>query len=193
MRRLLILIQVMIFCSVPGVVSVSQAKTAELICDGPKLTREQVKSIIKRERFVRADLPKALKEFTDQFGRQRCHYTYMEIPKKAALHKENTFILDQYGVIVDAVTGRASPHASVECPKRKLTNKEVIDFVNAERARSNDLPAAPKKLKTRVTPKRCMYVYYEFAETGDKNKRAYLSFTVDQYGGVYSVHRQGLK
>lgn len=191
MRQLLILIQAMIFCSVPGVVSVSQAKTAELICDGPKLTKEQVKSIIKRERFVRADLPKALDKYTDQFGRNRCHYVYMELPEEKGIHKENRFILDQYGVIVDAITGRTSPNASIECPKRKLTNKEVIGFVNTERARSNDLPAAPKILKTRVTPKRCMYVYYEFAETGDKNNRAYLSFTVDQYGGVYSVHRQG--
>lgn len=115
----------------------------------------------------------------------------MEMPKQPGEHDENTFILDQYGVIVDATTGRASPYAPVVCPKKKLTDEEIAKRVNEERKLYGDLPPAPTgKFTTRVSARRCMYVYYETQEPEGGGTGPTVSFTVDQYGSVYSFYNQ---
>jgi hypothetical protein len=175
--------------STNSVLAQEKDMASELNCEGPQFSAAQLAAIIKRERSVRSDLPAEPTAYTTSIRRQRCHYIYMETPDGGGAHDETTFVLDQFGVIVDAVVGRGNPSALVDCPKRRLTDEEVQQAVNLERKRFGDLPPAPANYSVSVTPKRCMYFYVEKGAPNAANESQSLSFTVDQYGAVYSVYR----
>jgi hypothetical protein len=75
---------------------------ADAICTGPRYTDDQIREIIRRERFIREDLPGGFAESTTKINRRRCHYVYIEssVPLRPGLNL--IFKLNQYGVIVDA-------------------------------------------------------------------------------------------
>lgn len=175
--------------STNSVLAEEQGMASELNCEAPQFSNDQLAAIIKRERSVRSDLPAEPAAYTTSIRRQRCHYIYMETPDGGGAHDETTFVLDQFGVIVDAVVGRGNPAALADCPKRRLTDQEVQQAVNLERKRFGDLPPAPSNYSVSVIPKRCMYFYVETGAPDAANESPSLSFTVDQYGAVYSVYR----
>jgi hypothetical protein len=81
---------------------VSELVLANSLCSGPEFTDEQIAEVIRRERFVRTDLPAELPSSTATVRRQRCHYIYVE----SVGDSSRVFIVNQYGVIVDVLRSK---------------------------------------------------------------------------------------
>tara|TARA_R110002073_G_scaffold330987_1_gene515309 strand:- start:375 stop:686 length:312 start_codon:yes stop_codon:yes gene_type:complete len=81
------------------------AATLERECEVRPFTDENIVAIIERERSIRNDLVEPFDEQEIRQFRDGCFYIYQEwsLPKTPGM--SNTFVLDQYGVIVDVTAG----------------------------------------------------------------------------------------
>jgi hypothetical protein len=59
-------------------IQISGVATAGSFCSGPEFTEDQIKEIIRRERFVRDGLSDQPADVQTKFRRRRCHYVYTE-------------------------------------------------------------------------------------------------------------------
>jgi hypothetical protein len=173
--------------------------SAGSLCSGPDFTDEQIKEIIRRERFARADLLSANPGDEVKIRRQRCHYVYDEISDPLVIDGSNlTYIINQYGVIVNEAAGMVAKR-SMKCRNRVLADAEVKSFVdearkvdrerraNGEKPTVGDpvLPFPPAKFRWDVSRLGCMYAYSE--RELPEESRFLLTFQVDSYGDVYSA------
>jgi hypothetical protein len=75
-------------------------------CRGPDFTDEQIKEIIKRERFVTPKYPREYPSFEATIKKRGCYYIYIERMLPATPGGSLTFLVDQFGVIIDVRFGR---------------------------------------------------------------------------------------
>lgn len=88
-----------------GMLLFMEAGCAQMTCDAPVLSNEQVKAIIDKERSTRKDLPAAFPEYRWLVRRDGCGYVYIEYGLPATPDYNHIIRLNQDGIIIDARTG----------------------------------------------------------------------------------------
>lgn len=160
---------------------------SDLICEGPRLTNDDVIEIVKRERASRKVIPPAFNEKVEiKIMEKRCHYVYVEYPASKTVGRNRVLVISRYGNIVDALSGR-SANTFLDCPDIDYSLDDLERLVNKQRRQYDDLPVRPKNASTKMSKMRCMYVYYEMSDpekSGD-----YQTFTLDYYGDIYEFYR----
>ncbi|MFT4939231.1 MAG: hypothetical protein ACI88A_002267 [Paraglaciecola sp.] len=158
----------------------------ELNCDGPELSDEDIITIVKRERATRKVIPPAFQEAVEKtVHKQRCHYVYVEYPKKRTVGRNRVIVISRYGHIVDAYSGR-SGNTFLDCPDVNYSVEDLQNFVNRQRKQYKDLPPRPKEYAIKMIKMRCMFVYYETPTPAKPN--VYQTFTLDYYGDIYDFY-----
>lgn len=159
----------------------------ELICEGPTFSDKDILEIVERERATRKVVPAKFKEEVEiKIHRKRCHYVYVEFPKKKTVGRNRVIVLSRYGYIVDAYSGRSNS-TFLNCPDVSYSAEDLQNFVNKQRKQYKDLPDAPKEYAIKMSKMRCMFVYYETPIPEQSNN--YQSFTLDYYGDVYEFYQ----
>jgi hypothetical protein len=173
---------IVVLCGLFGSLAIAE----ELNCDGPELSDEDIITIVKRERATRKVIPPAFQEAVEiRVHKKRCHYVYVEYPKKKTVGRNRVIVVSRYGYIVDAYSGR-SGNTFLDCPDVNYSVEDLQNFVNRQRKQYTDLPARPKEYTTKMIKMRCMFVYYE-TPTPEKSN-VYQSFTLDYYGDIYDFY-----
>jgi hypothetical protein len=150
-------------------------------CDALKLSDQEVKEIVEKERAKRTDLPLPFEKFNWIVQKDGCYYVYTEYGLPAAPEHNHIFRLNRYGVIVDARPGK------INCPEKTLAKSELAATVAKERASRQALPQTFAQYETRVERLRCMYLYFEYALPREKGD--YQVYTIDPYGELMDVYR----
>jgi hypothetical protein len=158
-----------------------------------------VQEIVGKERAVRTDLPASHPKSISKVRRQGCYYVVVEeklseVPgqeDRVILDADNVFVLNQYGVIVDASSGNApilqGTRQGKGCPGKTMTEAELKEIVRKERAIRKDLAPRIPNVAIQVDRVRCLYLYYE--HDGPVAKGKYVVFEIDPFGGVMHVSR----
>jgi hypothetical protein len=168
-------------------------------CVAPDLSDRQVLEIVSKERAARKDLPAAFHKSISKVTRQGCYYSVMESKLSESpgeddmvvLDADNSIVLNQYGVIVDASAGNGfvlrNTRKGNGCRERVLREAELTEIVRKEREIRKDLPPRLPNSRIRVDRSRCLYFYYEHEGPLTIGKK-YQLFVIDPLGGVMSVH-----
>lgn len=145
------------------------------ICTKPELTEDQLIEIVKREQNSRSDLPPAFEKSSYIISRRGCHYSVVEIPIPSMFDNENTFILNQKGIIVD-VPG----YNGLKCPNKSFSDDHIINIIEENRKIRNDLPPKKNNSESIVIRKRCVYYVSEISD--NESESYYQVFVIDPYG-----------
>jgi hypothetical protein len=157
-------------------------------CVAPPLSEQQVKDIIDKERATRTDLPAPFPEYRWTVTKRGCYYGYFEHGIPEAIHYEQMFELNQYGVIVDVtVGGRGGKTPKMRCPDKVFSESELAEIIKEERVKRQDLPPPFPDYKTRVSRVRCLYFYYE--EALPETRGNYQVFRIDPLGELMRFSR----
>lgn len=162
------------------------AVAGDLKCDVPEFSEQNILEIVRRERFIQKELPPEIENATKEVRRKRCHYVYVEYPNDRAVGKNRVFVINQYGAIVDATSGRTDKTHMV-CPSVDFNKEILAQRLIEQRLRYTDVPAAPTNYKTKLTNLRCMFIYYEIQIPEADGK--YQTFTFDFYGDLYEFYK----
>lgn len=154
---------------------------AQPACVAPVLSGQQVKDLIDKARETRTDLAAPFSKYKWSVTRQWCHYVYVETGLPERPDYRQSFKLNQYGAIVDA------DKSNLKCPDNVLSESELAEIVRKERSSRRDLPEPFPNFNTRVSRRKCVYFYIEYALPGQGID--FQVFTIDHLGELMGAFR----
>jgi hypothetical protein len=156
-------------------------------CGAPELSADQIHEIIKKERAIRADLPRAFPKYEYKVSREGCYYQYSEtgLPSKPEYYL--FFTLNQFGAIVEARGGLGMP-LKIKCTEKVYSLSELTEIIKKARKMRPDLPPPFPYYIVQVEREGCMYFYFERELPEDS--RNYTVFQIDPFGELKKSYRR---